>query len=179
MNCKKLLKQAMISCLQQKNIDDITVQEILKAAEVSKQTFYRYYADKYALGNDVYDDFFTRPIYPETPVTTMAEWESLYLKQFTAFREHLTLVQHLYKSRAQGCAVEHEIQQTLEFDRGFLQRKGIDVQEPLIQFALEAKDVSGTYAMRKWILDGMTISDKEMVRWFRAILPQVLIPYFS
>ncbi len=179
MNCKKLLKQAMLTCLQQKNIDDITVQEILDTAEVSKQTFYRYYADKYALGNDIYDDFFTTPIYPDKPIATIEEWEHLYLRQFAAFRRHMTIVQHLYQSCVQGCAIEHEIAQTLKFDRDFLQQKGIDVENPLIRFALEAKDVSGTYAMRKWILDGMTISDEEMVHWFRAILPQVLAPYFD
>jgi len=178
MNCKKLLKQAMVDCLQQKDIDAITVREILDRAEVSKQTFYRYYADKYALGNEVYDDFFSTPIYPKERITTLEEWEALYQRQFAAFRRHLPLVKHLYHSRVQGCAVEHEIALTLQFDREFLRHKGVDVEDPLIRFALEAKDVSGTYAMRRWILEGMKVPDREMVRWFRAILPQVLVEYY-
>ena len=51
--------------------------------------------------------------------------------------------------------------------------------DPRIMFAIEAKDVGGTYMMRDWILGGMQVSDSEMVTRFQLIIPQLLVPYFT
>lgn len=179
MNCEKLLKQAGYTCLLQKSIDRLTVQEILKEADVSKQTFYRYYSDKYELGNAIYHDLFVTDIYDRDDVQTSCDWDALYLARFGVFRKHLDFLRHVYDSRAMECAVDYEIRQTLAFDRRFLAGKGVDVEDPLIRFALEAKDVSGTFALKKWVLKGMPVSDRDMVRWFHAVIPAILVPWYS
>lgn len=178
MNAKKILKKETYGLLVEKDIDNITVAEILKRADVSRQTFYRYYPDKYALANDIYDDLFTRPVYEfQSPGTT--QWEDIYRFQFSLYRKLLDFARHVFGSRVQGCTTEHEIHVILEFDRKWIRERGGDSNDPRIRFALEAKDVSGTYAMRKWILSGMKESDEEMVERFRLILPSNLVSYYT
>ena len=52
-------------------------------------------------------------------------------------------------------------------------------RHPRIQFAIEAKDVGGTWAMRDWILGGMQVSDEEMAERFALVIPKILLPYYT
>jgi len=178
MNCEKLLKQAAYELIGKKSIDKVTVNDILKTAEVSKQTFYRHYHDKYELGNALYDDLFIKDIYILDSVRNGTDWENMYLRQFAIFRHHMELTKNLFSSREQGCAVDYEVQHCIAFDKAFLHRQGANIEDPIILFALEAKDVGGTFAMRKWILGDMQVSDDEMVHRFKLIIPSILTPYF-
>ena len=179
MNAQKLIKKAAYEVIVKKPVEDVTLKEILAAAEVSKQTFYRYYKDKYELANEIYAQLTQEGIIEPEKIQTEDDWRDMYLRQFAAFREHLDFVRHLYSSRETGCTVDFEIESTIRFDKAILARKGVDLKNPRITFAIEAKDVGGTYAMRDWILGGMQVEDAEMVERFRLIIPQILVPYFS
>ncbi len=54
MNAQKFIKKAAYEVIVKKPVEDVTLKEILSVAEVSKQTFYRYYKDKYELANEIY-----------------------------------------------------------------------------------------------------------------------------
>ncbi|MBE6084962.1 MAG: TetR/AcrR family transcriptional regulator [Selenomonas ruminantium] len=178
MNAQKFIKKAAYEVIVKKPVEDVTLKEILAIAEVSKQTFYRYYKDKYELANEIYAQLTQQGIIEPEKIQNEDDWRNLYLKQFTAFREHMDFVRHLYSSRETGCTVDFEIASTIRFDKAILSRKGADLKNPRIIFAIEAKDVGGTYAMRDWILAGMQVEDEEMVERFRLIIPQILVPYF-
>jgi len=178
LNAQKFIKKAAYEVIVKKPVEDVTLKEILSVAEVSKQTFYRYYKDKYELANEIYAQLTQQGIIEPEKIQNEDDWRNLYLKQFAAFREHMDFVRHLYSSRETGCTVDFEIASTIRFDKIILSRKGADLKNPRIIFAIEAKDVGGTYAMRDWILAGMQVEDEEMVERFRLIIPQILVPYF-
>lgn len=54
---KKALKEALLELLKDKNFESINTTEICKTAMVSRNTFYNYYADKYALLEDCFSGF--------------------------------------------------------------------------------------------------------------------------
>lgn len=179
MNAQKLLRQAAYNILEQRPIESVTTVAILREAEVSKQTFYRYYADKYALANEVYYDLFDRDVIVAEKVACMQDWRDTYREQFRRYREHLDFARNLFSSRETGCTTDFEIRQTLAFDKALLKARGVDITDQRILFALEAKDVGGTYSMRNWILGGMQVPDDEMVTRFELIIPQILVPYYQ
>ncbi|MGI6051609.1 MAG: TetR/AcrR family transcriptional regulator [Bilifractor sp.] len=178
MNAKKYLKQSAYRKIEETPIEKLTVRDILADAEVSKQTFYRYYQDKYALANELYSELTQDNIIDPSRVNDEDDWRKMYGKQFASFREHLPFIQHLYTSRETGCTLDYEIKSTIDFDKSYLYKKGADIDDPRIVFAIDAKDVGGTYAMRDWILRGMDVGDEEMVERFRLIIPQILVPYY-
>lgn len=54
---KKALKDALLDLLQEKDFDSISTTQICKSAMVSRNTFYNYYSDKYALLEDCFSDY--------------------------------------------------------------------------------------------------------------------------
>lgn len=56
---KNLLKNTMIALLNSMTFEKITVTDICKKADISRITFYSHYSDKYALADEVFDDFCT------------------------------------------------------------------------------------------------------------------------
>lgn len=127
MNAKKYLLQAAYELCRLRPIERITLKEICEEAEVSKQTVYRYYKDKYELVNELYRQLTQASIIDANAVTTMDDWKQMYLTQFRAFREHLEVVRHLYSSRETGCTLQYEIESTIRFDRLLLASKGADL----------------------------------------------------
>jgi AcrR family transcriptional regulator len=179
MNAKKYLKKAAYQIISQAPIETIKTKDILNLAEVSKQTFYRHYQDKYELANDIYDELTQKGIIDCHLVNNLNDWREMYLKQFGKFREHLPFIRHLYTSRETGCTFDYEVKCTIDFDKEYLALQGANMDDPRILFALEAKDVGGTYAMKQWILSGMPVDDREMVERFALIIPQILLPYYK
>jgi len=57
MNTKAIIENAAFSLFKEFPFDTITVQMILNKAEVSRKTFYKYYADKYELMEIYYRNF--------------------------------------------------------------------------------------------------------------------------
>ena len=178
MNAKKFLKAAAYELICRKPVEKLSTKAIFEKAEVSRQTFYRLYQDKYSLANEIYDELTQQNIIDPESVSTHQDWHDMYLRQFTAYREHLDFIKHLFSSRETGCTLDHEIEMIIAFDREYIRRKGGDVDDPRIQFAIEAKDVGGTWAMRDWILGGMQVSDEEMVTRFSLTIPCILLPYY-
>lgn len=54
---KKALKESLIDLLKKKNFDSVKITEICENALVSRNTFYNYYADKYALLAECFGDY--------------------------------------------------------------------------------------------------------------------------
>ena len=178
MNARILLKKAAYDLISEKPIENLNTKNILELAEVSKQTFYRYYKDKYDLANEIYKELVQDNIVSPSKINTIDDWETMYRKQFKVFRDNIDFIRHLYSSSETSCTVEYEIQETIKLDRELLKKRGADINDPRIMFAIQAKDVGGTYMMRDWILGGMQVSDDEMVERFKLIIPNVLVPFF-
>ncbi|PVX40469.1 TetR family transcriptional regulator [Pasteurella langaaensis DSM 22999] len=54
---QKSIHHAFFTLLEQKDFQEITVQDILDAAQINRTTFYKHYASKYALAKSLVEDF--------------------------------------------------------------------------------------------------------------------------
>lgn len=54
----KAIKQALITLLQRKSFEKITIQDILDETPVTRSTFYKHFHDKYEIVERMQDDFF-------------------------------------------------------------------------------------------------------------------------
>ena len=54
----RIIRESFIQLLKEKNIDDISINDLSEAADINRTTFYRYYSDIYALMDDISDKLF-------------------------------------------------------------------------------------------------------------------------
>ena len=84
---KKILTEALIDILKEKNVEDITVSELAKRADVTRTTFYQYYRDpvdmleqlQYEITQDI-QKIVERPEDMATIAKSFLPGEKIYLK---------------------------------------------------------------------------------------------------
>ncbi|MDF2801617.1 MAG: hypothetical protein K0S61_1520 [Anaerocolumna sp.] len=90
---KKVIKEALLSLLNEHPLDKITVKEICDIADINRATFYRYYTDTYNLFESIEEELIQKA-FPEG-VTSIDNYKLLYIiyenqgfyKEF--FRSHV------------------------------------------------------------------------------------------
>lgn len=178
MDTRKIIKEAGYRIFCQKNFDKVNVGDILSEAGISKQTFYRYFPDKYALANEIFDDLFIRNFYNAEQIVEHNSWKEIYKLQFDEFVKYHDFVKNVYSSHAIGAPADYDAHKCMELDREIVRLKGGDITDPDILLAIEMKDMGGIDYLRRWMENGMKISTKEMARMFYNVLPNILVPFF-
>lgn len=54
----RVIRETFISMLQKKNVEKISVGELCEQADINRSTFYRHYADVYALLDEISEEYF-------------------------------------------------------------------------------------------------------------------------
>lgn len=84
----RILREKLISLLEYKDINEITVKELTEAADINRSTFYFYYEDVYdmvrQMQNEIYDVFYETVIRSDEEVEGAAAYV-LYIKRFLDF----------------------------------------------------------------------------------------------
>lgn len=75
---RKIIISAFNTLIKTHNIEKITVEMILKEADVSKATFYRYFNDKYEVMNSNYKELLDRFSAPDCSSSYIELYEKLY-----------------------------------------------------------------------------------------------------
>lgn len=84
----KMLREALMKLLEEKDIKEITVKELTEAADINRSTFYFYYEDIYdmvrQMQNEIYDVFFDTVIKRDSEFSDISEYVG-YVKRFFDF----------------------------------------------------------------------------------------------
>lgn len=99
MNARKNLYQAVEKLVQERPLEKISVEEILKEAEVSRRTFYKYFTDKYHLANSLYEQHVTEKILTNYDGQN---WKEILTEIMIFIQENIRYYQQLKKYRGQG-----------------------------------------------------------------------------
>ena len=92
---KDLIRRKVVDCLDRKPISQISVKEIAAACEISRNTFYYYYQDIYAVLSDIFSIELDRVIgrYGMT-----GSWEDSFIWATSFAMEHRRCIYHVYHS---------------------------------------------------------------------------------
>ncbi len=174
MNTQKRMRDALVGLMQTTPVDKITVQAICEASDVSKQTFYRHYADKYALLEECFEVLVLKPFEEESGTL---RWSEGLVHHFARMREHMVFVRNGYLSGDVNGLFEVDVRLTRAVLESIMRQAGADLDDPLLRFALELELYGSIWQIRDWVLGGMETSDEEMARLVVAAMPEVLKPY--
>lgn len=162
---QRILHEALMSLMQEKRYDDITVQDIIDRADVGRSTFYAHYQDKEDLMTsglmhlmEILSEMVARPT--STGAVRWLPTQELF--------EHVQENHHLFRGMVRGRGTE------LFFDKGqeyWSQKLAADLQaslpegqQPAVPIPVIAQFVAGAFVtmMRWWLDKKMPYSPKEM-----------------
>ncbi|NLR08929.1 TetR/AcrR family transcriptional regulator [Lactobacillus sp. HBUAS51381] len=137
---QRVIQETVLSLLQSKPINAISVTEVCARADVNRTTFYRYYTDVYDCVESI-EQAFVRSLHPLTGATPSQALEHL----LTAFYEDKKLSNLVF---AEGKTKLLDRMQEL-----MVQSK---IQPPLIEDYQDAYIGAGLQnILKKWVKDGM------------------------
>lgn len=174
---QQILHEALMSLMQDKRYDDITVQDIIDRANVGRSTFYAHYQDKEDLMTSglmhlmqIMSGFVGAP--SKTGETRMFPTQELY--------EHVQENHNLFRGMVRGRGLE------LFFEKGqeyWSQKLTADLKarisqgnQPAVPIEVMAQFLAGTFVtMLRWWLDNkMPYSPKEMDEMLQKLVTPVV-----
>jgi AcrR family transcriptional regulator len=171
---QRILHEALMSLIQEKRYDDITVQDIIDRADVGRSTFYAHFQDKEAL---MVNSFMHLMAYL-TEAVSQSGGETTRLLPTRELLEHVQESQHLMRSMTSGRGFELFMEKGQEYwNRKIaadLQARLPAGQQPAVPIPVIAQFATGTLmTMLNWWLDNkMPYSPKEM----DAMLEKLIMP---
>ena len=109
---KYRLAQAMKTCMKEKPVDRITVQQIVDVCGVTRQTFYRNFLDKYDLINWYFDKLLLESFAHMGSGRTRLEGLE---RKFAYIQEERVFFAAAFSSDDQNCLKEHDYSLILQF----------------------------------------------------------------
>ncbi len=155
------LRRCMRKLVRQKKLNNVTINDICEMAEIGKRTFYRYYADKYALFEDTYIKEFYNKLDITEDIYLYDIWERMAAQMYDE-REFFS---HAIASREQNGFWDIVSNLLLPYIQKLL------TSDPYIDRDKEyyiRKDIEITlHHFEGWIENGFRQSPQELVEYIR------------
>ena len=174
-NSKLQFARAIKQCLKTDTLDDITVTQIADYADLSRQTFYRLFLDKYDLVNWYFDQLLFQSF--EEMGVGKSITEGL-IKKFDFIKKEERFFNCAFQSDAQNSLVEHDYQQILNFYQKLMQQKTTNPIPSDIQFALEMYCYASVIKTVEWLKKGTQITSHQLAKRLINSMPENLKSYY-
>lgn len=176
MNTKIRLKIGLRSALKNKEFTKITINDICKAAMLSRPTFYHYYRDKYQLANSIFDDLFDKTV---TTLATSHKWQGSIDVFLTQFKQDCTFYSKIYKYTGQDSLFEHHSQRVYDFYKQLIEHTKHDKLSSEEKVNLDVYVKGAMTLIMDWNNESYSTDVKTMVKRFQVTIPNVLRKYIS
>jgi AcrR family transcriptional regulator len=162
---QRILHEALMSLMQEKRYEDITVQDIIERADVGRSTFYSHYQDK--------EDLMTSGLIHFMEIFSNSHAHSstpgdLHLLPTKELLDHVQQNLNVFKGMMSGRGVELFFEKGQEYwvqnITNELQAQLREGEQPVVPIPLLASLVAGTFItmLRWWINKKMPYSPDEM-----------------
>ena len=169
---KKMLKDAILTLLETRGLEQITVTDICHVADVNRSTFYAHYADARQLLREIEDDMLNHM--PRLPVPYSNSQEQQSYKPLVEYLQYVQqnarMIRIMFVRRDDGAFFNRAVHALME-------AAGIadDPDAFLMRYDC-AYRLNGTIGIvREWIKDNFPISAEELAKiiWYRRINAQI------
>ena len=156
---KYKLADSIKECMKTTPVDKITVKNIVEGCDVTRQTFYRNFKDKYDLINWYFDKLVLQSFAQIGMGHTVGE--SL-TQKFHFIEREKAFFTGAFRSDDYNSLKEHDFELILRFYKELIARKTSQPLDEELQFLLEMYCQGSVYMTVKWVLGGMKDSPEEM-----------------
>lgn len=170
------LAESIKEIMDSKSLDKISVKEIVDNANVSRQSFYRNFLDKYDLVNWYFDILAMRSF---NEMGKEKDLRSALISKFNYIKSESVFFVQAFKSTSNNSIIEHDYEFILDFYRDKLHEVFITEIPPELMFQLEFYCRGSIYKTSDWVLNGMKQSPEELTDLLIKALPRDLKEAFS
>lgn len=165
---KKIIVDAFLDLCEKRNLHKITIQNIVDASGVSRQTFYNHFEDKAALIQYTYK---TRVIYDFLSAESVdVSYYECVLRSMLAEKEYINFVKPACEIRGQNCLTDYMYEHSVKFDMEYHQHYyGEKELPPAMQMVSEYHSYAAMHMHINWILAGCKEPPEKYIDvWFKA-----------
>lgn len=159
----------MLELLERKDIDSITVSEIIEEVGSCRGTFYKNYIDKYFLCCTSLQNYVYCNIRTDTP-----DWRDFIMQCLNAFEKNEKIILHAFNSKDVNSARHYHENLTTEYLVKQYIKNGGDASASLNLLALKLYGETVTELMVKWLSGGCKESNEEVFGLICAVAPQTV-----
>lgn len=168
---KYRLAESMKTCMRTMPVEKITVKEIVQECGTTRQTFYRYFLDKYDLINWYFDKILLESFEHMGEGTTV--YEGL-CKKFQYIEEEKLFFKAAFRNDQQNCLREHDFQLILAFYTRQIEEKTKEPISENLRFLLEMYCQGSIYMTVQWVLGERKSTPQEMAKALVSAMPSEL-----
>ena len=168
---KYRLARAMKECMKTTSVENITVKQITEKCELTRQTFYRNFLDKYDLIN-WYFDVLAQMSFKQMGISLTLR-EGL-IKKFEFIKGEGQFFAAAFSSESQNCLMEYDYQCIYQFYCDIIHKQGVDKIPEELEFLLRMY-CRGSIAMTvEWATTGMKMSPEQLADQLIDAMPPKL-----
>lgn len=162
---------SMKKLMEAKPLDKITVKEIVENSEMTRQTFYRNFKDKYDLVNWHFEQLADKSFRQMGVSLTLREG---LVKKFHFIQNERCFFTSAFQSQDYNSLLQYDYECILEFYTGIIRRKTGKPLDKKIQFLLEMYCRGSIYMTVEWARKDMDLEPEEMADLLILALPEPL-----
>ena len=157
-------------------VDRITVKDVVEGCDLTRQTFYRNFKDKYDLINWYFDKLVQQSLGKIETGSTVRESLD---RKLTFIREEKAFFSGAFRSDDHNSLKEHDFELILQFYNDLLARRIRRPVDDELQFQLEMYCRGSVYMTVKWVLGGMKETPRQMADRLVDAMPPALADVFE
>ena len=172
---KYRLAHAMKECMRTTPVESITVKQITEKSQLTRQTFYRNFLDKYDLINWYFDKLLLKSF------EHMGRGKTVYdalTKKFTYIQEEQAFFRAAFRYDEQNSLRQHDFELILAFYENMIHEKTGKVPEENIHWLLEMYCQSSIYMTVKWVTGGLKCTPEGLAHILVEGMPAKLVEVF-
>ena len=173
---KLALAKAMEELMRSQSVEAVTVTDVARRANVTRQTFYRHFLDKYALINWYFGKLLSRSFEHMGTGRTVREGLE---RKFEYIRAERVFFAAAFRADGTNSLKEHDTEAIIAFYTGLILRKTGSPPEGETAFLLELYCRGSVSMTVKWVLGGMRTEPAELARCMVDALPAPLEALFK
>ena len=157
-------------------VDRMTVKDVVEGCDLTRQTFYRNFKDKYDLINWYFDKLVQQSLGKIETGSTVRESLD---RKLTFIREEKAFFSGAFRSDDHNSLKEHDFELILQFYNDLLARRIRRPVDDELQFQLEMYCRGSVYMTVKWVLGGMKETPRQMADRLVDAMPPALAEVFE
>lgn len=165
---KYKLAKALKVRMEKQPLDRITVAQIAETCDVTRQTFYRYFQDKYDLVNWYFDQLATKSF--KQMGISLSLKEGL-VKKFELMREEKIFFMAAFSSQAQNCLIDYDYECIYRFYSEVIEKNGMNPMTEEVDFLLKMYCRGSIFMTAEWAKRGMILTPNEITDYLLEALP--------